>query len=399
MNTKLADSIHWVGVVDWHVRDFHGYTTARGSTYNAYLVIDEKTALIDSVKDAFGADLLANVAEHVDPAKIDYVVSNHAEPDHSGSLSKVLEAAPHAELVCSPRGASALEAYYGKAAKVRVVKTGDEISLGERTLRFITTAMLHWPDSMCTYVPEERLLFSMDAFGQHLASSGRFDEDVPFDVVMAEAKKYYANIIMHLGKIVGKTLAAASELEIETIAPSHGVMWRKHIPDILKAYADYAVCKPVAKVLVVYDSMWHSTERMAVAIYEGVVAKGVECKLLKVTENDTSDLVTEMLDAAVVAIGTPTLNNGMMPSIAAFLTYIVGLKPAGKSGLAFGSHGWSGGGAAQASDLLQKATVEVISDPITCLYRPSESVVQQCGETGAILAEKALGRIRSWTSA
>ena len=390
MKVPLTGGIFWVGVVDWNVRDFHGYTTRRGSTYNAYLVVDEKIALVDSVKAPFRERLLEHVAEHVDPKSIDFIISNHTEPDHSGSLYYMAQAAPNAALIASGRGVKGLEAYYGSCREIREVKTGNELSLGKRTLQFITTPMLHWPDSMATYVPEEKLLFSMDAFGQHLASSGRFDDEVPFDVLMAEAKTYYANIIMHLGKIVAKTLDAAKGLDIETIAPSHGVILRKRIPEMLSAHADWAKCKPAAKVIIVYDTMWQSTETMAHAILRGVASKDVECKLLKVTNNDLTDLATEMLDTACVAVGTPTLNNGMMPPIAAFLTYIMGLKPAGKVGLTFGSHGWSGGGAVQAAEMLQKATVELMNDPITCVLRPDEAVIQRCEEAGVALAAKAL---------
>jgi len=389
MRVQLADNIFWVGAVDWHVRDFHGYSTTRGSTYNAYLIIDEKIALIDSVKAPFAETLLANVAELTDPAKIDYLVSNHVEPDHSGSAYRMLEAAPQAELIASAKGVAGLRTYYGEARQVREVNTGDEISLGRHTLHFIHTPMLHWPDSMFTYAPEEKLLFSMDAFGQHLASSGRFDEEVPFDVLMAEAKKYYANIVMPFGKIVTKTLAAASELETETIAPSHGIIWRKHIPDALAAYAEWAVCKPTAKVLVLYDSMWDSTEIMAEAIYDGVVKSGVDCSLVKVPKNDLTDMATDVLDAAAIAVGTPTLNNGMMPKVAAFLTYIMGLRPTGKVGFTFGSHGWSGGGAAQASEMLERTKVELLREPITCRFRPTEDVIEECRRAGEELAARA----------
>jgi len=390
MKVRVADDVYWVGVVDWNVRDFHGYTTRRGSTYNAYLIVDEKIALIDAVRAPFADVLLANIAEHVDPSRIDYLISDHTEPDHSGALKAVLEAAPNATLVATARGLKGLEAYYGPARETREVSTGDTISLGKHTLQFIATPMLHWPDSMFTYVPEKKLLISMDAFGQHLASSGRFDDEVSMDIIMAEAKTYYANIIMHLGKIVAKTLEAAKDLHIETIAPSHGIIWREHIAEILKAYADWAACKPTPKVLVLYDTMWHSTEIMAQAVCRGVVEAGAECKLLKVSANDLTDLATEMLDAACVAVGTPTLNNWMMPSVAAFLTYIAGLKPSNKAGFTFGSYGWSGGGAKQASEILAKATVEIVAEPITCVYRPDDAVIRLCQEMGNKLAQRAL---------
>jgi len=389
MKTALRNDIYWVGVVDWNIRDFHGYTTTRGSTYNAYLVLDEKIALIDTVKEHFADEFLARLREHVDPKDIAYIVSNHTEPDHSGNIQAVLEIAPNATLVASPRGVKGLAAYYGPTRRVQEVKTGDEISLGKRTLHFINTPMLHWPDSMFTYVPEEKLLFSMDAFGQHFATSGRFDDEVPFDVLMAEAKKYYANIVMPFGKIVARTLDAAKDLAIETIACSHGVIWRKYVSEIVSAYADWPVCKAVPKVLVIYDTMWESTEIMARAVLEGVAAEGVDCRLLRVSKNDLTDLATEMLDTACVAVGSPTLNNGMLPTVAEFLTYIAGLKPTGKAGLAFGSHGWSGGGAEQAAGLLEKTGVELIREPITCVFRPDEAVLDQCRKAGAALAAKA----------
>lgn len=309
MTASLRDSIDWVGYVDWNVRDFHGYRTDAGSTYNAYLIRDEKTALIDTVKAPYARDLLAHVSGLVDPTRLDYVVVNHAEPDHAGGLTSVMAACPQATVVTNKKCREILSSYHDTSAwQFQIVGTGDTLSLGSRTLAFLETPMVHWPDSMMTYVPEEKLVFSMDAFGQHYASSGRFDDEVPLEEVMAEAKKYYANIIMWAGKPIARALEAAGKLDIEMIAPSHGVIWRKNLATILAAYGDWVVCRPSPKVLVVYDTMWESTAMMAQAIADGAEGAGATVKLHYIRANDYTQLATETLDAATIAFGSPTLN-------------------------------------------------------------------------------------------
>ena len=385
---EIMENVYHVGVKDWNVRDFHGYTTSRGSTYNAYLIIDEKKVLIDTVKNRFSKRLLENIAEVIDPAEIDYVVSNHTEPDHSGSMPAVMQAMPNATVVATKQGESGLTRYYGGGWNFMVVKTGDSLEIGKRRLDFIATPMLHWPDSMATYLPADKLLFSMDGFGQHYAASEYFDDQVPFDVLMHEAKKYYANIIMHLGKVVAKTLDALAGTPIGMIAPSHGVIWRRHIPEIVAAYRDWSECRPAPKVLIVYDTMWMSTELLAKAIYEGAARPGVDVRLLKLSVNDLTDITAEALDAGALAVGSPTLNSGMMPSVSAFLTYIKGLKPANKIGAAFGSHGWAGGGAAAVDEELAAAGVERIRNPLTCVYRPDEFEIEECLKLGRKLAAR-----------
>jgi anaerobic nitric oxide reductase flavorubredoxin len=385
---QIAPNIYWVGFVDWNIRNFHGYETHRGSSYNAYLILDEKIALIDAVKGHYSKYLLENIAERIEPAKIDYLISNHTEPDHSGGIAAVLKHAPNAQVIASEKGQAGLEKYYQGKWNYRVVKTGDTLSLGRDTLHFINTPMLHWPDSMFTYLPDRKLLFSMDAFGQHLASSSRFDADVDFDVLMAEAKTYYANIIMHLGNVVARTLKQTETLPIETICPSHGVIWIRHIHDIIAAYRDWAVCKPRNKVLVIYDSMWQSTEIMAGAVADGAAEENVEVKLLRLGANDMTELATETLDAGAIAIGSPTLNNNMMPTVAAFLTYIKGLKPKNKLSLTFGSYGWSGGAVEQAAAMLKETGLEPAAENIACQYRPDQEILDQCRRAGKILAQK-----------
>ncbi len=386
---EIMKNIHYVGYRDWEVRDFHGYKTVKGSTYNAYLIMDEKITLIDTVKMRYGRKLLENISEIVDPAKIDYVVSNHTEPDHSGSMPVVMAAAPKATVIASAKGRDGLENYYRGGWTYQVVKTGDSLDIGARKLEFITTPMLHWPDSMATYLRADKLLFSMDAFGQHYSTSGLYDDEVDECELFTEAKKYYANILMHLGPIAKKTIPAIEALEIEMIAPSHGILWRSKIPEIVARYKEWAECKPSPKVLVVFDTMWESTGRMASAILEGATMNGVEAKLLRLSANELTDVTTEMLDACAVAVGSPTLNNGMMPTVSAFLTYMEGLKPAGKVGAAFGSHGWQGGGAKAVDAALDRIGIAKIGAPITCSFRPDDATLDECRKLGAELARKA----------
>ncbi len=341
MNTSLCDGIDWVGAVDWTIRDFHGYETQRGATYNAYLVRDEKTALIDAVKAPFADQLLRNVASLTDLARVDYVVCNHAEPDHSSALPMALCAMPQATLVCDKKCAAALAEYFDASNwKIRIVGTGDSLSLGRRTLQFIETPMVHWPESMCTYLPEEKLLFSMDAFGQHYATSERFDDEADPAVVMEEAKTYYANIVMPYGPAVLKMMEALAGLEIAMIAPSHGLIWRSHLAEILTAYRRWANHQPRPKVLVMYDTMWESTAAMAQAILEGAAQPGVSVSLIHLRRTNLTQIAAEVLDAAAVAFGSATLNRGMMPMAAAVLSYFEGLRPLRKAAVAFGSYGW-----------------------------------------------------------
>jgi flavorubredoxin len=396
MNTALRENIDWVGYVDWSVRDFHGYNTARGATYNSYLVRDEKTALIDAVKAPFADELLKNIAALTDPAAVRYVVCNHAEPDHASGLSRVMAALPAATLVCDQKCALALSQHHDTSSwKIQIVATGDTVSLGRRTLQFLETPMVHWPESMFTYVPEEKLLFSMDAFGQHYATSQRFDDQVSLATMMDEARTYYANILMPFGRQVAALLKKTAKLDLTMIAPAHGVIWRKHAPMILEAYRNWADCRPQPKVLVIYDTMWNSTGQMARAILAGATAGtgpgryGVEAQLIHVRHSNLTRIATEVLDAAAIAFGCSTLNQGLMPMAAAVLTYLKGLRPVGKVGLAFGSYGWSAGGPEAVDEYLQAMKWEVLRAPLKAQYRPTPEVLEECHAAGRILAEKA----------
>jgi flavorubredoxin len=301
-----------------------------------------------------------------------------------------MAACEKAELVCDERCREVLARHYDTSGwKFKVVADGEELLLGRRTLKFIETPMVHWPESMATYVPQEKLLFSMDGFGQHLAASNRFDDENPLDVIMAEAKSYYANILMLYGSPIGRTLEKAAGLDIEMIAPSHGVIWRKNLGAIISAYQRWIVQRPAAKVLVVYDSMWQSTAMMAQAIMEGASGEGVEAKLMHIRSTGNTRIVTEVLDAAAIAFGSPTLNGTMMPQVAATLTYLKGLKPAGKAGFVFGSYGWAKGAGKDMGEYLAAMKFDVLREPLLSQNVPGEEVLDECRAAGKMLAGKA----------
>jgi flavorubredoxin len=384
MNTTLREGIDWVGYIDWTVRDFHGYKTESGSTYNSYLIRDEQCAVIDGVKAPYVGKCLDRIRALTDLERVRYVVCNHAEPDHSGGLPGIMAACPNAELVCNAKCKDTLEKHFETSAwKWNVVEDGDTISLGKRTLSFINTPMVHWPESMFTYVPEDQLLFSMDAFGQHFASAFRFDDEEPLDVILQEAKAYYANIVMLYGRPIGQTLERAAKLEIEMIAPSHGVIWRSHLREVFESYKKWVVCKPVPKVIVLYATMWKATEHMAEAILEGAQECNVEARFYNVDTTHATHIATEVLDCAAIAIGSPTLNNSLMPALAGVLCYLSGLRPAGKAGFAFGSYGWSKrGGASAVEEAMKEMKIEIMREPLRAQYVPTAEMLAQCREAG-----------------
>ena len=391
-NVQLADGVYWVGAIDWNVRNFHGYSTHLGTTYNAYLIIDEKTALIDTVKAPFYEEMAARVKELVALADIDYVVSNHVEMDHSGSLPMVMKEAKKAKLITMEKfGESGLGRTFYSDWPLVPVKEGSELKLGQRRLSFIPTPMLHWPDSMCSYLVENQILFSMDAFGQHIATSQRFDDEVGLEVIMPEAAKYYANILMPFGDLIVKAIDKLGGLEIAMIAPSHGVIWRSHIDTIIKAYAAWGKGELKKKAIVVYDTMWGSTEKMAQALVEGIASEDVEVKLYNLTKSDKSDIIKEVLDASAILVGSPTLNNGLFPSVAGFLCYLKGLKPKGKLGAAFGSHGWAGGAVKAIEQEFGQAGIEVVDSGLTVKFVPDKDEIQKCIDFGKTIAKRIYG--------
>lgn len=357
---KITENIYWVGAIDWDVRNFHGYLTQRGTTYNAYLIIDEKITLIDTVKPGFENEMLARISNIVDPSKIDYIVSNHVEMDHSGALPKMMELAPNATIITCPNGDKGLRAHYKKDWDFKIVKTGDTVSLGKRSLEFVLTPMVHWPDNMVAYMPEENILFSNDSFGQHYASSERFDDECHPDIVMEEAKKYYANIVLPYGKQVQKELDAASALDIKMIAPSHGIIWRSNLDKIIPLYQKWSKNETTKKAIIVYDTMWHSTEMMANALLEVFEEKGFSISMRNIQVNHISDIMTELIDAEYICVGSPTLNSTMMPSVAGFLTYMSGLAPKNRKAISFGSYGWGGKTMDEINSFFNKSGFEII---------------------------------------
>jgi flavorubredoxin len=390
-NIVLKEGINWVGVVDWNIRDFHGYTTSRGTSYNAYLIRDEKTALIDTVKANFAEELARNIEELTSFEKIDYIIVNHVEMDHSGSLPEIAKLAKNAKIIACQRGKDAISEHFGlDFNRVEVVKTGDELKLGKHTLRFIETPMLHWPDSMFTYMVEDKILMSNDAFGEHYATSERFDDEVDQQELMEEAKTYYANILTPFAPLIIRKVQEVVQMgiPIEMIAPDHGVIWRKDPSKIINAYLQWSSFESRQKVIVVFDTMWGSTDKMARAIEEGVASEGFEVKVLKLRATDNTDIVTEILDAKAVIVGSPTLNSQMFPTLGSFLTYITGLKPKGKLWAFFGSYGWGGGAVRGMVEIAKKAGFEVYEPTIEVKYVPDEEDLKKCFDFGAQIARK-----------
>ncbi|UCH58212.1 MAG: FprA family A-type flavoprotein [Candidatus Bathyarchaeota archaeon] len=385
--TELREGIHWVGVVDWNVRNFHGYITHRGTTYTAYLIVDDEIALVDTVKDYFFPEMMSRIQEIVNPSDIDYLVSNHTEPDHSGAITKFLDQVD-TELIASEMGVRNLRSYYGENLEVTSIKEKPTLSLGKRTLNFVPVPMVHWPDSMVTYIPEEKLLLSNDAFGQHLASSWRFDDEVDEAVLMQEAATYYANIVMPLWMSVGRALKALGGVDVEMIAPSHGVIWRSDPDKILEAYKRWVEGETLERAVVVYDTMWGSTEMVARALVEGLADEGVEVRVHRLRDSHNSDVVADLMEARAVLVGSPTLNNGLFPSVASFLTYMKGLKPRNKIGAFFGSYGWGGGATRAGEAELISAGIELIECKLDYKFRPTVAELEEARECGKRIAAR-----------
>lgn len=373
---QLKENIYWVGGIDWDIRNFHGYLTQRGTTYNAYLVIDEKITLIDTVKHYLSDEMLSRISVVIDPGKIDYVVSNHVEMDHSGGLPRIMEGAPGAKIFASPNGEKGLRVHYKGDWDYHVMKSGETISLGKRSLTFVHTPMVHWPDNMISYLAEDKILFSNDAFGQHIASSERFDDQLSSGIAMEEAGKYYANIVLPYGSQVQKALEAVSGLEMDMIAPSHGIIWRSQIPAILRAYRSWSVNETEDKAVIVYDSMWNSTEKIAYAVQAAFENKGIGTRMMNLRTNDISDIMTQVLTSKYICVGSPTLNNTMLPTVAAFLTYLKGLAPKKRVGLAFGSYGWGGQSVGQVEEVLKGLGFDLL-EQIRLRYVPDSEQLQE----------------------
>jgi flavorubredoxin len=392
---KVSDHVYWVGAIDWNIRDFHGYTTPHGSTYNAYLIMADKITLIDTVKKPFMSEMLARIQSVVDPSKIEYIISNHSEADHSGCLPEVIDLIKPEKVFASTVGTKTLKELFHDEHEFIAVKDGETLSLGNMDVTFIETRMIHWPDSMFTYLAKDELLFSQDAFGMHLATLERFADEIPAATLEYEGATYYANIILPYSSIVLKALekVLASGLKIKIIAPDHGPVWRKDLGFILDLYKKWALQKPTAKAVVIYATMWHSTEKMAEAISESLAQAGIKTKLISMNETHRSEAAYEVLDAGALIVGSPTLNNNILPQMADVMTYLKGLKPANKIGAAFGSFGWSGESVKHLEAILKEMKVDLVTESVAVKNAPHSGVLEKCHDLGKVVAAELLKRV------
>jgi anaerobic nitric oxide reductase flavorubredoxin len=391
MVMELKDDVHWVGVVDWDLRHFHGYelSTHRGSSYNAYLILDERPTLVDTVWGPFEDELIENISRIIDPSEIQIVVANHSESDHSGALPAVLRCAPDATVVVSRRGQQSVEGHYHQPWNFRAVTTGDRINIGKSDLVFVEAPMLHWPDSMFTYVTGRNILMPNDAFGQHYATAFRFNDQVNQKELFEEALKYYVNIVTPFSAQVIRKIEELKPLNlpIDMIAPSHGVIWRDEPMQIVEKYLQWAAQEPGPSAVILFDTMWNGTRRMAEAIGQGLADGGVDYKILHVGVTDRNDALVEVFKARTVIIGSPTLNGGLLPSITPILEGCRGLKFQNKIGAAFGSFGWSGESVRLIEEHFAACSIPVAREGIRCKWQPREEELAECREFGRQLAE------------
>ncbi|MBA4416949.1 MAG: MBL fold metallo-hydrolase [Syntrophus sp. (in: bacteria)] len=392
---EIKPDIFWVGATDWGVRDFHGYITQNGTTYNNYLIMDSQITLLDTVKGDFVEESIKKIKSITDLSRITNLVINHIEPDHAGGLGRVMKLIPQVTIYITERGRKGLERHFDTSQwNFKVVKNGDTLNIGTHSLLFLETPMLHWPDSMVTYVKEAKLLISQDAFGQHIASAARFDDEFTSCASLYEledaVKDYYANILMPFGQLIKAKIAdiVKAGLEIDMIAPDHGIIWRKDPGKIIQMYLDMANGKADLRVAVIYDTMWHSTERMTVPVVQGIKDEGVDCKVIKLRASPMSLAIKEFWEARGCLIGTPTLNNLMFPSVAEFLYHLGGLRPKNRIMGAFGSFGWGGGGVKEANEAIKRMGIETVEPGVQVQYRPSADDEIKCYEYAREFAKK-----------
>ena len=394
MKVKVKNTVHWVGKIDWELRKFHGneYSTRRGSTYNSYLIDENKTALVDTVWAPFAKEYVSNLAREIDLKKIDFVVANHAEIDHSGALPELLERIPDTPVYCTANGVKSLTGHYHREWNFQVVKTGDRLSLGSKELIFIEAPMLHWPDSMFCYLTGDNILFSNDAFGQHYASEYLFNDLVDQNELFSECLKYYANILTPFSSLVEKKIQEflSLGLPLDIICTSHGVIWRKDPAQIVEQYLKWAKSYQENQITIVYDTMWNSTRVMAERIAEGIrrTDPDVHVKLFNIAGSDKNDVVAEVFKSKAVVFGSPTINRGILTSLAGLLEEIKGLSFKDKKAAVFGSYGWSGESTRILAESLQQAGFTVVDDGLKMLWNPSEQSIEECVSYGQKLAKE-----------
>ncbi|MFC2024878.1 flavodoxin domain-containing protein [Chloroflexota bacterium] len=391
MVTEITKGVYWVGVIDWAIKKFHGQelSTHRGSSYNAYLIKDEKTVLVDTVWGPFQDQLIENIREVVDPAKIDMVVANHAETDHSGGLPAVMRHIPNATVIVSQRGKESVEGHYHQPWNFKMVKTGDKINIGKNDLVFVEAPMLHWPDSMFTYLTGKNILMPNDAFGQHYATAFRFNDEVNEEELYEEAIKYYANILTPFSSLVLKKIdeVLSLNLTVDIIAPSHGVIWRKDPLQIVKKYQEWAEQQAEKSAVILYDTMWEGTRQMAEAIGQGLASSGVPYKMFHVAISDRNDVITEVFKAKAVIIGSPTFNQGVLPTISPIFEDLKGLRFQNKIGAAFGSYGWSGESIKIIEEHLNNCKIQLVAESVRAKWQPKPDELKKCRELGRKVAQ------------
>lgn len=393
MSTKINDYITWVGKTDWELKRFHGdeFTTEHGSSYNAYLIRDEKTVLIDTVWLPYDREFVSNLKKEIDLKKIDYIIIQHGEVDHSGALMELMDEIPNTPIYCTANAVKSVKGQYHKDWNYNVVKTGDKLNIGKHTLTFIEAPMLHWPDTMFTYMDNEGILFSNDGFGQHLASEFLYADEVEQDKLWQEAITYYANILAPFSMMVKNKINEIlnMNLEINMICPSHGLIWRKNPEQIVKKYLEWADNYKENQITIVYDTMWNSTRKMAEAIASGIenIDKNTTIKLMNTSKDDKTLVLTEVFKSKAIVVGSPTVNNGYLHSIAGILEMIKGMKLKNKKAAAFGSYGWSGEATKLITEELKKSGFEIINDGIKVMWTPDEEMLEQCKELGEEIAK------------
>lgn len=393
MSFKINDSVKWVGKIDWELRTFHGeeYSTHRGSSYNSYLVQDEKTVLIDTVWAPFSKEYVANLKKEIDLNKIDYIIINHAEPDHSGALPELMREIPNTPIYCTANAVKSIKGHYHQDWNFVVVKTGDKLNIGSKDFVFIEARMLHWPDTMFSYLTGDNILFSNDAFGQHYASEHMYNDLVDKAELYQEAIKYYANILTPFSKFVEKKIeeVVALNVPVSMICPSHGILWRDNPLQIVTQYMEWAKDYQENQVTIMYDSMWNATRKMAEAIAAGVKSAnpGLSIKLFNIGKADKNDVVTEVFKSKAILMGSSTINKGILHSVAGMLEEIKGLGFKNKKAAAFGSYGWSGESVQIITDELKKAGFEVIDNGVKALWNPDKESLDKCFDLGKQFGE------------
>lgn len=388
---KISNNVYWVGAIDNEIRDFHGYSTQRGTTYNAFLILGKKPILIDTVKKPFFEEMLARISSIIDPKKIAYIISNHAEMDHSGSLLPAIELFQPEKIFASKLGIAALKAHFNLPFELTEIANGTPFTLGDANLLCFETRMLHWPDSMFTYFANDQILFTQDGFGMHLATHKIFADQNERYILRYEAQKYFANILLPYANLVAKLIKQlpSLKLELSIIAPDHGPVWRKSddIQWIIELWHQWSKQQPADKAVIVYDTMWQSTAQMANAIADGVAGENLTVKTMPLSVSHRSDVATELLEAGALLLGSPTINNQIFPTLSDILTYLKGLKRQNLIGQAFGSYGWSGEAIKLIQQELLEAKIKLSAEPIQARYIPTNENLAQCRKLGANIAQ------------